>query len=84
MSNKAAKLLEGMRKTKANWTLDDLYALYKGYGFTIRNGNHPIVSHPRYPFLRGTLPNHKSFATGYVAHAVKLVEQLLKLEVKKK
>ena len=84
MSKKAEKLLEGMRKTKANWTLDDLYALYKGYGFVIRSGNHPIAKHPNYPFLRGALPNHKTFATGYVAHAVKLVEQLLELEVKKK
>jgi len=82
VSKKAEQLLEGMRKTKVNWSLYDLYALYRGYGFEIRTGNHPIAKHPKYPYLRGTLPNHKSFATGYIAHAVKLVDKLLELEAK--
>ena len=80
VSKRANKLLEGMRRTLSNWTLEDLYSLYKGYGFKIRSGNHPIAKHPLYPHLRATLPNHKDFAKGYISHAVKLIEKLLELE----
>ena len=84
MSKRANKLLEGMRNSRNNWSLDELYALYKGFGFDIRTGNHPIAKHPCYPYLRGTLPNHKEFAIGYITHAVKLIGRLLELEEKKK
>jgi len=81
VSKRAKKLLEGMRQSKNNWSLEELYALYKGFGFDIRQGsNHPIAKHLKYPQLRGTLPNHTKFATGYISHAVKLVDKLLELE----
>jgi len=80
LPKRAEKLLEGMRQSKTNWSLSDLYALYEGFGFKIRKGNHPIAKHPKYPILRGTLPNHNEFATGYIAHAVKLIDKLLELE----
>lgn len=82
MPKKASKLLEHMRQSAANWTRHDLDALYLGYGFNIRaGGNHDIARHPTFPQLRATLPRHaKDLAKGYISQAVKLIDQLEKLE----
>ena len=82
MPSKATKLLERMQQSAANWTRHDLDALYLGYGFNIRaGGNHDVVKHPAFPKLRATLPRHaKDLAKGYITHAVKLIDQLEKLE----
>jgi hypothetical protein len=47
-------------------------------------GNHDIVKHPSYPFLRTTLPRHRELAKGYVEFAVKLVDRLLELQKENK
>lgn len=74
-------LLDAMRRSKNNWTRKDLEALYEEYGFRIRRGaKHDIAINRKYPQLRGTLPNHKSFAKGYVVSAVRLVERLQEME----
>lgn len=81
MPDKAAKLLERLRCSQANCTRHDLEVMYKGYGFRIRIGSkHDIAKHEKYKHLRGTLPNHKSFATGYVTCAINLIDEVLRLE----
>ena len=81
--DKAAKLLERMRRSAAGWKRADLDQLYLGYGFKIRPGTkHDIVAHPDYPQLRTTLPRHSSLAKGYISFAVKLIDQLQQLRQK--
>ena len=82
MSSKAEKLLQKMRVSKANCTLDDLYAVYRGFGFTISIGKkHDRVEHPRYTWLKAMLPRkHESIALGYFDHAVKTIDELKRLE----
>ena len=81
MAKTAADLLEAMRRSKNNWTRRDLETLYKGFGFRIRIGaKHDLAIHEQYPNLRNTLPNHKSFAKGYITSAVKLIDRLKELE----
>jgi hypothetical protein len=81
MATKPTKLLERLRRSKANCTRHDLEALYLGYGFRIRIGKkHDLAIHQEYKHLRGTLPNHTSFATGYVTCAIDLVDEVLRLE----
>lgn len=81
MTDRAEKLYEKMRQSSANWSPDDLIKLYIGYGFTVRNGaRHDIISHPQFPILRAAIPRHATdLANGYIAHAVKLIEQLKQL-----
>lgn len=82
MTDKEAdKLLERLRRSKANCTRHDLELVYLGYGFRIRIGSkHDMAIHEKYKHLRGTLPNHKSFATGYVTCAIDLIDEVLRLE----
>lgn len=82
MSSKAEKLLQKMRVSKANCTLGDLYAIYSGFGFKIRNGKkHDKAKHPRYRWLQATLPRkHERIAVGYFDHAVKTIDELKRLE----
>jgi hypothetical protein len=85
MTSKAHKLLDRMRRSKADWMAKDLLQLYEGFGFLITHGsNHDIVKHPRYLNLRTTLPRHKFLARGYVEYAVKLIDELLVLEKQEK
>ena len=81
MTDKAAKLLEQLRRSQANCTRHDLEQVYLGYGFRIRIGRkHDMAIHEKYKHLRGTLPNHKSFAVGYVTSAIDLIDEVLRLE----
>lgn len=83
MHDKYSRLLEAMRWSQNNWTRHDLETLYLGFGFRIRRGSkHDIAIHKQYPKLRGMLPNHKSFAKGYINSAVKLVDKLQELRRK--
>ena len=81
MAQKATKLLERMRNSKAGWKRRDLDQLYEAYGFLISHGkSHDIVKHYQFPHLRTTLPRHNQIAKVYVEIAVKLVDQLMVLE----
>jgi len=81
MPPKATKLLERMRRSKANWKRKDIEALYLGFGFEIRPGsNHDIVTHPKYRYLRTTLPRHNKVAAYIVRQAIKTIHKLLELE----
>ena len=85
MPSKAEKLLEQMRNSKSNWKRADLDRLYGGFGFMISHGgSHDIVKHPRFPYLRATLPRHRVLAKGYVEFAVKLIDRLLELQKESK
>jgi predicted RNA binding protein YcfA (HicA-like mRNA interferase family) len=77
----AEKLLSRMRASKSGWGEKDLESLYLGFGFQVREGSkHRIYSHPKYPQLYATVARHTSLAIGYVSTAVKLIDQLEKLE----
>jgi hypothetical protein len=80
MTNKATKILDDLRRSQNNCTRHDLEVIYKGHGFRIRTGaKHDIAIHTKYKQLRGTLPNHKSFAKGYVTCAIELIDESLRL-----
>jgi predicted RNA binding protein YcfA (HicA-like mRNA interferase family) len=86
MPSKAFKLLSRARNSKAGWTSKDLLELYRGFGFSIREGrgSHVVVSHPDYPnnhALRAVVPTHaKELPKAYVVNAVKAVDELLALK----
>jgi len=80
MTDKATKTLDNLRRSQNNCTRHDLEVIYIGYGFRIRKGSkHDIAIHAKYKRLRGTLPNHKSFAKGYVTCAIELIDESLRL-----
>ena len=75
------KILDRLRVSPSNCTRHDLEVIYSANGFEIRIGKkHDIAKHTKYKHLRGTLPNHKSFAIGYVTTAIKLIDEALRLE----
>ena len=77
MAGKDRKLLSRARQSPNNWSKPDLEKLYESFGFEIVRGTkHEFARHPKFPHLRGTLPNHVSFASGYVRDAVKLIDAL--------
>ena len=82
MSSRAEGLLQQMRDSPANCTLGDLFNIYDWFGFDIRRGKkHDIAKHPKYKSLRGTLPRkHTRIALGYFDHAVKMIDELKRLE----
>lgn len=81
MTSKVEKLLEQMKRSKANWKRMDIERLYEGFGFIITHGaNHDKIKHPNFPELRTTLPRHNDIAKVYVELAIKLVDQLLALQ----
>jgi len=78
--DEASKILERLRKSANNCTRHDLEVIYLAYGFEIRRGKHDIAKHTKYKHLRGTLPNHSSFAVGYVITAIKLIDTARRLQ----
>jgi len=81
--DKYSRLLEAMRRSQNNWTRHDLETLYLGFGFRIHRGSkRDIAINKQYPELRSTLPNHKSFAKGYINSAVRLIDKLQELRRK--
>jgi len=81
MPDKASKLLESMRGSKANRKREDLIALYKGFGFEVESRTkHDRVWHPDHPELYDHIPRHRRLAVAYVAKAVKLIDRLHRLQ----
>lgn len=84
MTSKADKLLEQMRRSKANWKRVDLDKLYEGFGFIITHGaNHDKLKHPDFVEvreLRATLPRHRTLDKVYVEEAIKRIDRLLELQ----
>jgi len=80
-TGKAVTLLAAMRRSQDNWTRHELETLYLGFDFEIRIGRrHDMAKHKKHRHLRGTLPNHKSFAKEYVRTAIRLINELQRLE----
>lgn len=74
------KLLEKARRLK-NCSRDDLIKLYIEFGFEIRHGaKHDIAVHGVFKNLRTTIARHKSIGSGYLRTALKLIEDLERLE----
>ncbi len=84
MTSKADKLLEQMRRSKANWKRVDLDRLYEGFGFIITHGaNHDKLKHPDFlevRELRASLPRHRTLDKVYVEEAIKRIDRLLELK----
>lgn len=81
MTSKAEKLLEGMRRSSANWKRRDLETLLIAYGFELRHGgNHDTFKHVEYPELRIVLPRHGKIKNVYIKKAVKLIDKLLQMQ----
>ena len=77
----ARKLLARMRQSKSGWRFKDLDTLYKGFGFEAREGGkHAMYIHPKYHQLRATVSRQRSLPIGYVQHAIKLIDEVMKLE----
>jgi len=80
VSRRAEKILRRMRQSAAGWKPRQLYILYRGYGFSIRNGaKHDVVVHPDHPELRTTIPRHRELAKIYIRQAIALIDKLLAL-----
>lgn len=77
----AWKLLERMRASQAGWGEDDLETLYKGFGFSSREGNHRVYYHTDYPELRpAPVGRHRQLARGYADTALKRVQHVIDAE----
>lgn len=77
----AEKLLARMRRSKSEWSYEDLCRLYEGYGFVKKEGSkHCLFKHPKYPHLRATVARHRTLAVGYIQHAIVLIGQLKAME----
>lgn len=75
------KLFHQMREGKYGWKYNDLDALYRGYGFEVReDGKHTMYIHPEFKTLRATVARHRSLPIGYIQHAIKLIEQLYRVQ----
>jgi hypothetical protein len=79
--NKGERLLTRMRATKAGWGQRDFEELYTSFGFVYEEGGlHRLYYHPRHPHLRTTVGRHNDLAKGYAAKAVRLIDELNRLE----
>jgi hypothetical protein len=76
----AVKLLADMRNNRVGWGLDDIRAVYKGYGFTeIQGGKHVKFTHPAFPQLTQHVSRGSSLSPAYARDAVELIDELEKL-----
>jgi hypothetical protein len=79
----ADKLLKRMKQSKAQWSHRHLKKLYLGFGFEMdEDGPHTMYIHPRFPRLCTTVTRSSYLAIGYVQEAIKLIEELQRLEKK--
>ena len=70
-----------MKLTKDGFGQDDFKCLYEGFGFARKEkSGHTIYQHPDYPWLLATVGRHSNLAKGYAATAVKLIEEVLRLQ----
>lgn len=77
----AEKLLARMRASKSGWGQKDFESLYEGFNFQFREGSrHRFYFHPKYPQLYAVVARHDKLAKGYASDAVKLIDQLKRLE----
>jgi hypothetical protein len=71
------KLLVRMRASKADWSVDELLAVYRWAGFTVREGTkHIVVQHPDFPSLVATVTRSNPLPTGYIQALLDLVTRV--------
>lgn len=76
MTERGDALLARAKRTKDNWSVADLEQLYLQNGCVIlKKKKHRFGMHPANAIRRGTLPNHRKFAKGYIGEAVKVIEE---------
>ncbi|HXG38151.1 MAG TPA: type II toxin-antitoxin system HicA family toxin [Bacteroidota bacterium] len=74
----AQKLLQQMRQTASGWGQKDFEHLFKGFGFTWKEGKkHRIYYHPRYKNLWISVPRHNTLKEWVARDAIKLIDELL-------
>jgi hypothetical protein len=79
--NSAEKQLEDMRATKSGWKHDDFKTLYTGFGFVEKQGaKHTRYTHAKYRLV-AIVARHTSLPPGYAKTAVKLIDELKRLEL---
>ena len=77
----AEKLRKRMSASKSGWGWNDLDRIYLSYGFTKREGSkHTVYSHPAYRQLRATVARHRSLPKGYITIALRLINELERLQ----
>lgn len=74
-SSAAAKLRGRMGRSKSGWRARDLARLYRGFGFTERQGGaHTVYFHPRFPTLTATVTRSSgTLPKGYIETALELL-----------
>lgn len=80
----AKKLLERMRNSPSGWGQSDFEKLLVGYNFKQRQGKHTVYMHPNHPSLMIVVPRHNELKDWVARDAVKLIDELEKLEGEKK
>lgn len=83
--SRGERLLARMRASKNGWTAEDVCRVYRQHGFEEDEGaSHTLFIHPDYPQLRATVTRASgTIATGYVQTAVKLIDELERLETER-
>jgi hypothetical protein len=73
----AMKLREDMKNNKSGWGQSDLDTLYRGYGFTLREGGkHRMYAHSVFPQLHASVSRQNDLPPGYAQSALKLIIEL--------
>lgn len=71
------RLLVRMRASKADWSTDEVLAVYRSRGFLVSSGGkHWKVRHPTYPELIATVRRSDPLPTGYIETLLELVDEL--------
>lgn len=80
--SRGGALLQRARTSNGGWRMRELERLYRQYGFESEpGGKHILFKHSKYPQLWATVTNSSGeLPTGYVATAVKRIDEALALE----
>lgn len=66
-----------MRASKADWSPDEVLAVYRSKGFTVAaGGKHWKVRHPVHPDLIATVKHSSPLPTGYIEQLLELIDEL--------
>lgn len=75
--SRAERLLARMRASKADWSSDEVIAVYRWAGFDVLHGSkHDRVQHPEFPWLIGTVRRANPLPTGYIETLLELLDDL--------
>ena len=75
------KLLDALKRSKADVGFRHLDRLYTSFGFDRREGGrHAVYTHRRHPELQAAVSRKRCLAVGHVRTAIRLVERAIELE----